>query len=43
MAALISRSVEMRRLSCALVACFKAAVMVSRMNRFGVLRKKLPK
>jgi hypothetical protein len=26
-----------------LVACFKAAVMVSRMNRFGVLRKKLPK
>jgi hypothetical protein len=31
-AALTSLSVDMRRLSCALVACFKAAVMVSRME-----------
>jgi hypothetical protein len=40
MAALISRSVEMRRLSCALVAAFKAAVTVSRMDvRLGSGRK----
>src|ERR1700674_1145049 len=43
-AALTSLSVDMRRLSCALVACFKAAVMVSRMESGGTLfREEAPK
>jgi hypothetical protein len=39
MAALIMRKVEMRRLACALVALFKAAVTVSRIDGKSGFRK----